>query len=208
MNARTNVQNVSRAVAIAGPDDEPRRDLTGQQRAFVSAYVEGPTAGNGRKSAIKAGYSEKSADVIACGLLKLQHVASAIDETLRDLISGAMTVEAVALLRRVVKDENAPLKLRADCAARVVEYSGIVDRTRLAKGRATGLDGATGPDGKRLGELTRGELERIVQQGAAILTAAAALPGPVIEGKTKDFVETPAPAKAKGNGFNRLSQPG
>jgi hypothetical protein len=201
MNAREKFQ-------IERASDLPARELTEQQARFVQEFISGKSAGNALKSAVAAGYSQRTAGQIACALLKHPGVSAAIDEGLREAIGGALCVQAVALLRRVIGDEAAPLKLRADCAARVVEYSGIVERTKLHKGRETGLDGATGPEGKRLGEMTRGELEGLVRNGAAVLAAAAALPpasGPVIEGKTKAFVDTGKPAKAKPNGFQALA---
>ena len=165
--------------------------LTEQMQRFVHLFTRGPDSGNGARCAKAAGYSEKTAPQQACYLLKLPHVAAAIDAALRDEIGGTLTAQAVAVMRRIINDEEAPLKLRGDIASRVVEYSGIVDRVRVEKARQTGLDGA-GAGQKRLGELTREELEAVVRNGAGILAAAAALPpaGPTIDAQ----VSAQAPA--------------
>lgn len=176
---------------IATREDGPR-DLTQAQQKFVDAYVSGDTAGNGTKSAIAAGYSKRAAGQIACAMAKLPHVALAIDAALREAIGTTLTVQAVACIRSIINDKNAPLKLRGEMSARVLEFSGIVDRTKLAKGRQTGLDGRAAGD-KRLAEMTREELEALVRGGAAVLQAAAGLPpGPVIEGNAHNSAQPPA----------------
>ena len=166
------------------------RDLTPQQQRFVSEFVGGDTfAGRAEKAAKAAGYGERSARVYACELLKMPHIQCAIDEALREAIGGSLTVQAVTVIRQIIGDENAPLKLRGDMAARVLEFSGLVERTKLAKGRQTGLDGRAAGD-KRLAEMTREELEALVRGGAAVLQAAAALPaGPVIEGNAQNSAQ-------------------
>jgi hypothetical protein len=175
---------------------DEERALTEKQAALVKAYISGETAGHVTKSAIAAGYEKRNAAVVGSVALKLPHVVAAIDAALREEIGGALTVQAVAVIRRIITDEEAPLKLRGDMAARVVEYSGIVERTQLEKARQTGLDAAAGNGQKRLGEMTRAELEAVVRQGAGILAAAAALPpaDPVIvegfAGKSPDTLPT------------------
>ncbi len=184
------------------------RILTDQQRRFVQEFTDGASAGNAGKAAAAAGYSAKTAASIGCSLLKVPHVGLAIDAALREALGGPLSVEAVALLRRVIRDEDAPLKLRADVATRIVEYSGIVDRVKVEKARQTGLDASSGAPGRRLGELTRAELEDVVRQGAGILAAAAALPpaGPVIEGvKREGFTKTHSSVDALSNDTNALA---
>lgn len=110
-------------------------------------------------------------------------------------MGGALTAQAVKVIRAILKDENAPLKLRGDMACKVVEFSGIVERVRIEKAKETGLDGmAAGP--KRLGEMTRPELEAMVRNGAAILQAAAALPPVAIDAVDASKADRPKP-----NGF-------
>jgi phage terminase small subunit len=158
------------------------------QARFVEAFTSGPSAGNGTKAAIAAGYSKRTAAQIGCQLLKLSHVVAAIDAVIREEISTTLTVQAVTVIRTIITDEKAPLKLRGEMAARVVEYSGVIERAKLEKARQTGLDARTAPGDKRLGEMSRGELEALVQAGAAVLHAAAAIPkpGPLIEGTARD----------------------
>lgn len=153
-------------------------DLTEKQSAFVEAFCAGETAGNGTKSAIAAGYSEKSSPTIAVALGKLPHVAAAIDAKLRAMVGTDLAAMSVDFLRTVLADQEAPLKLRTDVALKLVEHSGLVDRTKDAKAKETGL----GDSGKPLGQLSRGELEAIVRQGAAILADAAGASAKVVEG--------------------------
>jgi hypothetical protein len=173
-------------------EDTNPADLTEKQAAFVQAFVRGETAGNATKSAIAAGYSAASAPNIGSMVLKHEGVALAIDAALRDEIGVHLTAQAVAVMREIIGDKSAPLKLRGDIASRIVEYSGIVDRVRIEKSRATGLDAAQAPGVKRLGEMTRQELEAVCHQGAAILQAAAALPQP---GQTIDAQVSAQPEK-------------
>lgn len=159
-----------------------KKDLTQQQQRFVSEFTSGKTAGNAQKSAVAAGYSEKTSAQIACALVKHPGVALAIDEALREAIGTVLSVQAVACIRFIINDADAPLKLRGEMSARVLEYSGVLERTKLEKARKTGLDGRGAGD-KRLAEMTRDELEALVRGGAAVLQAAASLPaGTVIEG--------------------------
>lgn len=153
--------------------------LTPKQAAFVEAFTVGINAGIGTKAAIAAGYSEKSAATIGSLVQKLPHVAAAIDASLREAIGSDLTARSVQLLRTVLDDVTAPLKLRTEVALKLVEGSGLVDRTKASKANETGLGGA-----KPLAEMSREELEAVVKAGAAVLKAAATLPGPgqAIEG--------------------------
>ena len=151
------------------------RELTSKQAAFVKEFTSGPTAGNAGKSVLAAGYETKNPGPMACALAKLPHVQAAIDATLRAEMSGNLTIAAVRTISAILADKNAPLKIRADCASKVIEFSGLGDRVKMELANQTGLNLiAAGP--KRLGEMTRSELEDMVQNGAAILKAAAALP--------------------------------
>ncbi len=185
-------------MVVVGKDDEAEDvgqakgadGLTPRQAAFVEALVNGATSGNATKSAIAAGYSENSAAQIGATLTKLPHVSAAVDAALRAAIGTTLTVQAVAVIRQIVNDPDAPLKLRGDMAAKVIEYSGLVERTKAQKAKDTGLGG-----GKTLAECSRTELEEIVRKGAAVLQAAASLPpaGPVIEGvSAQDNAQRPA----------------
>lgn len=142
------------------------RTLTDMQAAFVQAFCGGPTAGNATKSCVVAGYSQSSAPQIGCQLLKLPHIADAIDVALREAIGSRLSVKAVATLERILDDPDASDTLKGDLAAKVVKFSGLADRVQAQKTKETGLGG------KALGELSRAELERIVAQGALVLKAA------------------------------------
>jgi hypothetical protein len=184
--------------------------LTQKQNLFVFEFTSGLDAGNAAKSAQRAGYSAKCSQQIACALVKLPHVAAAVDAALRAAMGGILTAKAVQVIRSILDDKNAPLKLKGEMACKVVEFSGIVERVRIEKGRETGLDAPqAGP--KRLGEMTRDELESMVRNGAALLQAAAALPpaGPILEGRIAENSSNPKPDKpCKANGIKALEHSG
>ena len=163
---------VSKRQIDAALDDD---GLTEKQRAYVKEFTSGKFAGNAAKSILAAGYVTRNAGPMACAIAKLPHIQAAIDKALRAELAGDLTTHAIRVIRAILLDENAPLKLRGDMAAKVVEFSGIVERVRIEKAKVTGLDGvAQAP--KRLGEMSRQELESLVRNGAAILQAAASLP--------------------------------
>lgn len=159
--------------------------LTAKQAAFVREFTCGKWAGNGPKSVLAAGYDAKDPWPVAWALERHPKVIAAIDAAVRSEISQKLTITAIRLIGRVLQDDNAPLKIRSDMAIRVVEVSGIAHRIGVEKAHQTGLNSSdNGP--KRLGEMTRTELEAIVQSGAAILQAAATLPPQTIEATPSD----------------------
>jgi len=177
-------------------EQQDEKKLTPLMKRFIFEFVSGEFSGNGAQAAIAAGYSEKAAQQQACWLLKHSGVSAAIDAALREEIGVKLTAQAVTVMRRIITDEEAPLKLRGDMAAKVVEFSGIVDRVRIEKARQTGLDGAGAVGSRRLGEMTREELEAVCRTGAGILAAAAALPpaGQTIEGANREGLTETLPA--------------
>lgn len=173
-------------------DDEEEvsegRGLTEKQAAFVAAYVDGPTAGNAKKSALAAGYSEISAGPQGCMLLKLPHVAQAIEAALREAIGTTLVVQAVDCIRTIINDPNAPQKLRGQLAAKVVEFSGLADRVQDEKAKQTGLGG------RKMTEIPIEDLERFAAAGIAMLEQRAA-GAKLIEGtKTGDSAQDSAQA--------------
>ena len=148
--------------------NNPERELTELQQRFVDCYLSGmETAGNPALAAITAGYAEKNAVQIAHQLLQKPHVIAAIDAGLRDAIGTRLTVKAVAVIEGIIQNQDASLKLRGDMACKVIEYSGLIERTKLQKAKEAGLDGA-----QPLGLMTRQKLEHMVQQGVDILKMA------------------------------------
>lgn len=145
----------------------PDRQLTEMQQRFVDCFTSGgETGADPKAAALAAGYSAENAVEIARQLLAKPHVVAAIDAALREAIGTRLTVQAVNVIESIIRNPNASLKLRGEMAVKVVEFSGLVERTKAHKALETGL-GA-----KRLAELTRAELEAIVAQGAAVLSAA------------------------------------
>lgn len=144
------------------------RELTKQQQAFVLHFTSTDGAsGSPTKAARLAGYSTKYATDIGRQLLAKPHVQAAIDAELREKIATSLTVQAIGVIETIIKDTSASLKLRGDMAVKVIEFSGLVERTKAEKEKQTGL-----AEGKKLTELTREELERVVSQGAEVLKLA------------------------------------
>lgn len=101
------------------------RDLTPQQTEFVVHYTSTLEAiGNAAEAARRAGYSEASAREIGRQLLDKPHVRAAVDEANRRAVSGRLTTKAVALLERVLGDDNEPTKVRVDAAKAVLDRAG------------------------------------------------------------------------------------
>ena len=203
----SNIHSTKRAKAVAIVEDgegpvidgdvgqaKDESGLTPRQAAFVRAFITGPTAGNGSKSCVVAGYSEKTAPAIQNALLKLPHIQAAIDAALREEIGTDLTIEAVRVIRKVITDESLPLLKRGDMAVKIVEFSGLVHRVQQEKAAKTGLDGT-----KPLGQMGRAELEALVRNGADLLKAAASLPAPgqVIDGGSGNNSAHVEPAQAE-----------
>src|SRR5262245_37613497 len=93
---------------------DPRR-LTDLQTRFVYAFtnVEG-CIGNASAAARHAGYSEESSRVVGYQLLHKPHVLAAIDRANRELIGGELASKAVRVLKQIIDDEKAPMKLRLE----------------------------------------------------------------------------------------------
>jgi phage terminase small subunit len=136
------------------------------QQRFVDCYLTGDqTMGKPAKAAIAAGYAPKNADQLAHQLLQKPHVLVAIDKALRDAIGTRLTVKAVAVIENIIENPEASLKLRGDMAAKVIEFSGLIERTKAAKAKETGFD-------KPIAEMTRAELEAVVARGVDVLKMA------------------------------------
>ena len=107
-----------------------RRELNVKQIAFIREYL---LSGNGKQSAIKAGYSPHSADVIGCNLLAQPKVRAEMQK-LKLEMSDRFTLRAEAILeqlaRMVFVDPRAyvdqdgkpvPLHLLSDAAASALQ---------------------------------------------------------------------------------------
>ena len=101
-------------------------ELTDKQNEFVRAYVSGGSdvAGNATKSAIAAGFSEKTARVQGQQLLAKKHVqVSIIDETRLRL--GRLAPLAASVMENILVDEAAPPKTRLDAAKALFDRIGV-----------------------------------------------------------------------------------
>jgi phage terminase small subunit len=149
-------------------ENKTSRELTEQQRAFVLHFTTTPgTAGNAAAAARMAGYSQKNSAELGRQLLGKPHVQAAIDAALREAIGTRLTVLAVNVIESIINDPEASLKLRGDMAVKVIEFSGLVERTKAEKEKQTGI-----ASGKKLAEMTRDELEAVVAQGVEVLKMA------------------------------------
>ena len=147
-------------------ETKPDRELNPQQKAFVLHFTSTPgAAGNAAEAARRAGYSPKNAAELGRQLLGKPHVQAAVDAVLREAIGTRLTVLAVNVIESIINDENANLKPRGDIAVKVIEFSGLVERTKAEKAGQAGLD-------KPLSEMTRAELEGLVARGADVLKMA------------------------------------
>jgi len=157
--------------------------LTEQQAAFVLHFTSTSGAiGNATEAARRAGYSERTAREIGYQLLRKPHVRDAVDEANREMLSGTIATKAVALLERVLDDEEAPLKVRLEAAKTVLDRAGLVPPS-VAE-RAVAL----GNEGKPLAEMSLEELNRfIAAETAAIEELQRGMPKQ-IEGKAVEIV--------------------
>ena len=102
------------------------RPITDMAQRFAHAYVNDPeAAGNASAAARIAGYSEKTAGQKGYELLRHDGVRAEIERLTREAL-GDHASAAVALLGRVVRDEQAPLKIRVDAAKAVLDRAGFV----------------------------------------------------------------------------------
>jgi phage terminase small subunit len=153
------------------PEDQkiPDRKLTEMQQRFVDCFTRGgEAAGNPGEAALAAGYAPDHAVEIGRQLLGKPHIVAAIDAALREAIGTRLTVQAVNVIESIIRNPDASLKLRGEMAVKVVEYSGLVERTKVEKAKQTGIS-----SGCSLAEMTREELEEIVVKGKAVLDMAA-----------------------------------
>lgn len=75
-----------------------------KQRKFIKAYIE---SGNGTRSAIKAGYSERSASTQASRLLKNERVLSILNDSVEEaegVIRGLMSSESEAIALQAARE--------------------------------------------------------------------------------------------------------
>ncbi len=171
--------NALALVEIEADAPSAGRPLNEKQAKFVYCLTSGgETGGDVAKSAAAAGYAKKHAGEIGRQLLEKPHVLAAVDIALREAIGARLTIKAVRTIERILDSTTATEKLKGEMAVRVIEFSGLADRTKHQKTNETGLGGKT------LAECSRAQLEDIVRKGAAVLQAAAALPpaGQTIEG--------------------------
>lgn len=148
-------------------DQPTHRELTEQQKAFVLHYTSTAGAvGNAAAAAREAGYSVKTSAEQGAQLLKKPHVQAAIDVALREAIGVSLSVKAVAVIESILDSKDASLKLKGDLAVKVIELSGLADRTQTQKAKDTGL-------AKPLGEQSRAELEAFVQRAMAEMRGEA-----------------------------------
>src|SRR5262245_20343882 len=100
--------------------------LTDQQRAFAAPYTFDPhTAGNGKESAIKAGYAAKHAAQEAYRLLRSESVRAEIDRLNREAL-GDLATASIRRLRQIIEDDGAPYKMWLEASKTVLDRAGYI----------------------------------------------------------------------------------
>lgn len=155
--------------------------LTDRQEAFIEHYVQ--NGGVGSEAAKAAGYGGRHA-VVACELLKIPKIRAKIQELVQIRLETKGAVVGYGVLIEIAQDPGAPPGVRRHCARDLLELAGFYKDKPLDSNNPR----------KSLAEMSREELEAVVAQGAAVLTAASRIGGPVIQGNAQDNaqVETPA----------------
>lgn len=115
--------------------------LTPKQAAFVAAYL---VDSNGKKAAIKAGYSKAGAEVAASRLLRHPKVAEALKQARQpaaespqrapepsfDLSTALQHQDSMSFLRACMNDTKLDMKQRIDSAKALLPY----EKQRLGEG--------------------------------------------------------------------------
>ena len=137
--------------------------LTEKQSAFITAFTSTPSCiGNASKSAVAAGYSEKSAYEIGRQQLEKPKIKAAVDEALREQIGGSLAAKAVDFLRIIIDDPDALPKLKMDAAKTLLDRAGLI-APRAAEQKPSGSQ-------TDLTSLSMEELEAFILQGQASLS--------------------------------------
>lgn len=97
--------------------------LTAKEQAFINYYIE---SNNGKQSAIRAGYSEKSAEVLASRLLSKVNVANTIAE-----IRAKMRKDSIATGEEVM--EYFSKVMRGEILDQFDLEPSLAERTRAAQ---------------------------------------------------------------------------
>lgn len=97
--------------------------INDQQLAFAEHYVLGN--GNATRAAIAAGYAEASARQTASRLLGLSYVQDAIRRAHTRTLQGRLASKAIAVLERILDDDEAPAGVRVDAAKTVLDRAGL-----------------------------------------------------------------------------------
>jgi hypothetical protein len=149
-----------------------RRELTERQAAFALAYAR--NGGNGSKAAISAGYAPGGAAEAASRLIRLPWVIRAIEIERKGFLAEA-ELASLGYVVGVIRDAEATAAIRLKAAEVALK---AVARERDGQ---KNTDGA----GKRLNEMSIGELEALIRR---LDQAAELAQQPIVEGS----VEPPA----------------
>lgn len=143
------------------PGDD-RRQLTERQATFVRFYAQ--TGGDGKRSAIAAGYAADSASVEASRLLRLPWIRAELERE-RGRLLAELDVKSLAVLRGVLDDLQAGTGLRLK-AAEIAQK--IVGADRAGRDKAK--------DDKDLSAMTIAELEAYIRAREEGLQRVGAAP--------------------------------
>lgn len=157
--------------------------LTEKQSAFVQAFVRiGCGHADASRAAEAAGYAKGGEADAARRLLQMTHVRAAIRREQAGKLS-TLANEAIDVLGAIMRDGDAPAKVRVECA------KAVLDRAGFAPVKAQS-DIRSHDDDKQVSEMTREELRAILEQAQRAMRGDSAQ---VIDGEA---VRTPDPGNS------------
>ena len=164
--------------------------LTDRQRAFVRAYI--ANGANATDAASQAGYSNPESE--GWRLRQLPHIIAAIHAEIARTIGDDLASLAVGVVRDILRDPAAPLKLRLDAAKTALDRAGYI---------APKAADPAAPAEKPKSEMTLAELEAELAKLKADIEGATGglkditLGGPILELEAQPCAQVDAPTDPK-----------
>lgn len=135
--------------------------LTDRQTAYVKAYVR--NGGNADGAAREAGYANPHCS--GWQVLQLPHVREAIHDEQSRKLRGLASL-ALGTLEDILRDEDAPLRVKADVAIKVLDRAGHV--------APKPAEVVENPEKKPMSEWSVEELEDFIRRGQAAMDSSKA----------------------------------
>lgn len=161
-------------ITVARQERQKVDGLTTKQRAFVRQFVDmGCGLEGAGVAAIAAGYAEGS--TAARRLLEIPSVREAIRVEQRGKLR-VLANKALDVVADIMRDEEAPPKVRLDASKVILDRAGLVATQPEASDPADGYD-------RPVSEMTREELRALLEDARAAMAGA---PARVINGCGSD----------------------